>query len=113
MFELLRINTYCSYVILKLMEVCIIIFRLIKREFLKNFMESRSWLWKEKTCWSHEEKLHSKKKRTISDGVLKHKIVIELELTKGLLTQYPNLGQRYKKKRIFIGKGACVYSDLQ
>jgi len=50
---------------------------------------------------------------TISDGVLKRKIVIELELTKGLLTQYPNLGQRYKKKIIFIGKGADGYSELQ
>jgi len=53
----------------------------------------------------NKENLRNKKKKMIiSDGVLKRKIVIESKLAKGMLTQYPNLGQRYKRKIIFTWK---------
>jgi len=89
------------------MKACIVTLKLIKKEFQKDLRRTREEdeVGKER----HTEalkKVHKRRKGTISDRVLKHQFWTELELTKGLLTQYPNFGTGYKRGKNLPWEGS-------
>jgi len=80
------------------METCIVTPKLIKKEFQEDLRRIREEeeVGKERDT-KVSKKIHKRKKETISDRMLKHQFWTELEFTKDLLSQYPNLGMRYKR----------------